>query len=396
MGAGAREVIRAPAGTPGTSWLGELCVGPSAAGPIPAPLWIGMIAYDAGPSFEPALPVAARDPLGLPDAQWMRYGAVVTGEVGTGRAWAVGDDSRAVQALRRWVVGALEAPPLMARSGPLLTTSLTPVQADGDVLRGIERTLEYIRAGDIYQANITRRFRGTLASGVSPAELLLRGQALGAVPYAGFVDAGDFAVVSLSPECFLRADLAAGTVATFPIKGTWRRGATPGEDAALAGELRSDFKERAEHVMIVDLERNDLGRVCEVGSVAVTERWAVQSFPGLHHLVSSVEGRLREGVGLRGLFDATFPCGSITGAPKVRACQIIAEIEGERRGVYCGALGYLDPRGQLCLSVPIRTGVVLGRDLHVYAGGGIVADSVPEREVEEGALKMGTWMRVCG
>lgn len=391
MGAGPSEVAAAPVGGVGEVVRG--LVGEVTPTDRVAPLWVGMLSYEAGAWADPAIVRAGGDdPTGVPAAWWGRYGAVVVGAAAG--CYVVGDDAAAVGRLERLVVTGtpteVESP-----EGPWID-GLFPARTDAELAAAIRAVLGWIQAGDVYQANVTRRFTGTLAGGVTPADLFARLRSLGPVPYAALLDLGAQSVVSLSPECFLDVDLATRRVVTCPIKGTRPRGATQAEDRALAAELRADPKELAEHVMVVDLERNDLGRVCEVGSVVVDERWPVVSFPGVHHLVSTVGGRLRAGVGLDSILRATFPSGSITGAPKVRACQIIAEVEGEPRGVYCGAIGWVDPRGRAGLSVPIRTGVVRGQTLHVHAGGGIVADSDPEREVAEGRLKLGTWMRALG
>lgn len=414
MGVAPRRVVAAPA-----SDLGDLLAGlVETVGPADsvAPLWVGLIAYEAGQWAEPRIPRAPAPPgegAPLPDVWWARYGAVVVGQVGGERCEVVGDDPAAVARLgalvRRVAAGRgveatgeqrshLRRAVGASRGGaaPPLIGSLIPAQTDAAVAAGIERVLEAIRAGEIYQANVTRRFTGRLADGATAADLFVRLRALGPVPYAALLDPGPAQVVSLSPECFLRVDLHGRSIETFPIKGTRPRGATRREDAALATALRSDPKELAEHVMIVDLERNDLGRVCVPGSITVAERWPVVAFPGVHHLVSRVRGTLDAGTGLADVLRASFPCGSITGAPKVRACRIIAEVEAEARGVYCGAIGWVDPRGRAGFSVPIRTGTVRGRTLQVHAGGGIVADSDPARELAEGRLKLRTWERATG
>src|SRR5438477_72169 len=214
------------------------------------------------------------------------------------------------------------------------------------------------------------------------------------VPYGAYIDFGKAQLVANSPELFLRR--RGRCVETQPIKGTRPRGDRPGRDAALVAELLADPKERAEHVMIVDLERNDLGRVCETGSVVVERYAAVESYPTVHHLVSTVAGRLRHDVGLADLLRATFPGGSITGAPKVRAMEIIRELEPWPRERYTGAFGFLDPRGDLELALAIRTATVSGGVVRYHAGGGIVADSDPERELAETWLKTAALRRALG
>lgn len=393
MGAAPARVLAAPPGDVGPV-LARLV---EDVGPVdrPAPLWVGLLAYEAGAWAEARIPRAPSATPGVPDAWWARYGAVVLGEVG-GACEVVGDDEGRVHHLAAVVAEALSPPgggasPPGEQGGSPLEGGLRAARPDSDVADAVGRVLAWIGAGDVYQVNVTRRFTGRLSAGADAADLFVRLRQLGPVPYAALLDPGPVQVVSLSPECFLRLDLHERRVETCPIKGTRPRGDSPERDAALAAELRADPKELAEHVMIVDLVRNDLGRVCETGSVHVAERWPVVSFPGVHHLVSTVRGTLRRDADLGAVLRATFPCGSITGAPKIRACQIIAEVEREARGVYCGAIGWVDPRGRAVLNVPIRTGVVAGRALHVHAGGGIVADSDPEREIAEGRLKLRTW-----
>jgi para-aminobenzoate synthetase component 1 len=283
------------------------------------------------------------------------------------------------------------APPWMERldtapllpAGPLAADELRATFARDGYRSAIARIHAYLRAGDVYQVNLTQPFTTRLAG---PAWALhARLAARHPAPYAAYVDLGDAEIVANSPELLLRrrGDL----VETRPIKGTRPRDADPARDAALAAELSADAKERAEHVMIVDLERNDLGRVAVPGSVRVTDHATVESHPTVHHLVSRVSARLRPDVGWRDLLAATFPGGSITGAPKRRAMEIIAELEPVRRGFYTGAIGLVDPRGDCELGLPIRTGVVRDGVLAYHAGGGIVVDSDADRELDECWLK---------
>jgi para-aminobenzoate synthetase component 1 len=205
------------------------------------------------------------------------------------------------------------------------------------------------------------------------------------MPRNAYIDAESFQILSNSPELFLERH---GTrIATQPIKGTRSRGQTSAEDARRRAELRSDSKERAEHVMIVDLERNDLGRICRTGTVRVPHAPRVHSYPTLHHLVSTVEGTLAEDVPTAEVIRATFPGGSITGAPKIRAMEIIDALEPNTRGVYTGALGLIDAAGDMHLSLPIRTAVTTGGRIYYSAGGGIVADSDADAEYAESLLK---------
>ena len=260
------------------------------------------------------------------------------------------------------------------------------VRADmprADYRAAVRRALAYIAAGDVYQVNLAQRF--SILEAPPPATVFARLQRRHPVPFAAYVDGGDFVLVSNSPECFLMRRGA--QVATFPIKGTRPRGDGAAADTALRAELRTSAKEQAEHVMIVDLERNDLGRVCRTGTVTVPELAAAQTFPSVHHLVSEVRGELQAGTSTGGLLRATFPGGSITGAPKIRAMQIIDELEPVARGFYTGAVGLVADSGDLVLNLTIRTGVATAQGFTYHAGGGIVADSDPEREYEETLVK---------
>ena len=247
----------------------------------------------------------------------------------------------------------------------------------------VRSILDYIAAGDVYQVNLAQRF--SVADPPAPVALFVALQRQHPMPFAAYIDAGDFALVSNSPECFLRVENDA--IATFPIKGTRPRSTVAGPDRALAAELQVNPKEQAEHVMIVDLERNDLGRVCRTGTVRVDEFASVHAFPSLQHLVSKVSGRLVFGTKLMDVLGATFPGGSITGAPKIRAMQIIDELEPVARGFYTGAIGFIDLEGNAVFNLAIRTAVATPGKFTYHAGGGIVADSVPAHEYDETLLK---------
>jgi para-aminobenzoate synthetase component 1 len=240
-------------------------------------------------------------------------------------------------------------------------------------------------AGDIFQANLSQRFRARLPAGIAAFDLYRRMRQVNPAPFAAFVKAGDVAVASASPERFL--SLRDGRVETCPIKGTRRRGATPVQDRLLAEALLASEKDRAENIMIVDLLRNDLSRVCRDGSVAVPRLCGLESFATVHHLVSTVTGELRPGKGAVDLLAACFPGGSITGAPKIRAMEIIAELEPTRRGPYCGSVGYIGFDGNMDSSIIIRTYGIKGDEVVFQAGGGIVADSRSGDEYEETLAK---------
>jgi para-aminobenzoate synthetase component 1 len=246
-------------------------------------------------------------------------------------------------------------------------------------LAAVRRAVEYVHAGDCFQVNVAQRLlhRATMP----PLELYRRLRECNAAPFAGYFDLGDFVVASASPERFVR--VVDGEVETRPIKGTRPRGVTAEEDRRNADALLHSAKDRAENVMIVDLMRNDLGRVCAYGSVRVAALCRLESYRTVHHLVSEVRGRLGEGKGPVDLLRAAFPGGSVTGAPKVRAMEIIAELEPAARGPYCGSLGYVGFNGAMDTSILIRTCTVGRGWVQFPVGGGIVADSRPEDEYEE-------------
>lgn len=258
--------------------------------------------------------------------------------------------------------------------------------ARASYLGAVRRAIDYVHAGDCFQVNIAQRLVAPLRQ--APFAIYERLRERNPAPFAAYFDLGDFVLASASPERFLR--LRDGEVETRPIKGTSPRGFAPEEDFARVDVLRASAKDRAENVMIVDLLRNDLGRVCEYGSIRVADLCRVESFEYVHHLVSEVRGRLRPGLDAIDLLKATFPGGSVTGAPKIRAMEIISELEGVSRGPYCGSLGYISFDGSMDTNILIRT-LVLGKGwTHFQVGGGIVADSDPEREYEE------TWHKAEG
>jgi para-aminobenzoate synthetase component 1 len=246
------------------------------------------------------------------------------------------------------------------------------------------RVLDYIDAGDCYQVNLTREFRAAYEG--DPWTFYRYLHDTNPAPMGAYLEYPFGAVLSSSPERLLGVD--GREALTRPIKGTRRRRADPAEDAAAAEALRASAKDRAENVMIVDLLRNDFGKVCETGSVEVRGLCELESFATVHHLVSTVAGRLPEGRDALDALEACFPGGSITGAPKRRAMQIIDELEPHRREVYCGAIGYVTPGGRMDMNIPIRTTLCARNQMRFYAGGGIVADSTPEDEFEETETKI--------
>jgi para-aminobenzoate synthetase component 1 len=357
-------------------FVAETPVDPS----LPFPLGggaVGFLAYELGHLLEPAAGPAHRH--ALPLAVVRRYDPLLVHERARGQWTLLSAEPGAARA--RWLERLTGPAP--AWDGPVGAGPLAPLWPASSHLAAVRRILGYLAAGDAYQVNLTVPFAAPLAA---PAWALHAALARRhPVPYGAYLDLGDARLVVNSPELFLRRRGA--RVETRPIKGTRPRGATPARDASLAAELARDPKERAEHVMIVDLERNDLGRVAAIGSVIADAGARVESHPTLHHLVSTVQAVVPASVGLAELLRATFPGGSITGAPKIRAMQVIHELEPGPRGPYTGAVGLLHPGGDLELGLAIRTAVVEGGVARWHAGGGIVADSDPERELAEAWLK---------
>jgi para-aminobenzoate synthetase component 1 len=347
---------------------------------------IGFLAYEAG-RFADRMPSPQATGLVLPDAAFGLYDTILVLDHATRRAVlrTAGDGTRLLRRFRN-------APPVP----PVDWTprGVWREETDGDAYRsGVETVRRFIAAGDIYQANLTLRRLAPLPPGLAPSMLYRRLRALTPAPFAALLDLGAGRwIASASPERFLAVD-AAGRVETRPIKGTRPRGRTPDEDAALAAELLASAKDRAENLMIVDLLRNDLSRVCAVGSVRVPVLCGLETFPRVHHLVSVVTGRLAAGRSAVDLLRAAFPGGSITGAPKIRAMEIIRALEPSRRGAYCGSVFRIGYDGSLDSSIVIRTLTGAGGTVAAQAGGGIVYDSDPDAEWEEAMTKIAPLLR---
>lgn len=256
--------------------------------------------------------------------------------------------------------------------------------AKEDYLKAVARAHEYVMAGDLMQVQIGQRIRKPYVD--SPLSLYRSLRSLNPSPYMYYYNFGDMQIVGSSPEILVRNETAAGggkKVTLRPIAGTRPRGATPEQDAELAAELLADPKEIAEHVMLIDLARNDIGRIADIGSVKVTDRLIIEKYSHVQHIVSNVEGRLKDGLSNLDILRATFPAGTLTGAPKVRAMEVIDELEPVKRGIYGGACGYLSFSGEMDVAIAIRTGVIKDGNLYVQAAAGIVADSIPEMEWQE-------------
>jgi para-aminobenzoate synthetase component 1 len=371
----------------------------------------GYLAYDWGAVLE-RLPSPRYDDLAIPDVVFPIYDWVIAWDHLERRAWLISTGLPATDALEKSQRCsdrlALARERLSSRSlstetfprpapspvrhvehAPSYPVSDTEIPAGLDLrssfthrgyLDALTRVREYIIAGDIFQANLSQRFEAPLIESSWTLYQRLRG--INPAPFAAFLEFGDVTVASASPERFLHLD-AARQVEARPIKGTRPRGVYPAHDAALGRALQESAKDRAENLMIVDLMRNDLSRVSLPGSVRVPELFALERYATVHHLVSTVTGALEPGRDAIDLLCATFPGGSITGAPKVRAMEIIAELEPSRRGVYCGSIGYISLTGVMDTSIVIRTYQAVHGRVYFSAGGGIVADSDPEQEYRE-------------
>ena len=267
--------------------------------------------------------------------------------------------------------------------------------AKADYLAAVERAKEYIAAGDMMQVQVGQRLRKRYTE--SPLSLYRALRSLNPSPYMYFYDMGDFQIVGASPEILVRQESTPDgeKITIRPLAGTRPRGATVEQDLQLEKELQADPKERAEHVMLIDLARNDIGRIAKIGSVKVTEAFVVERYSHVMHIVSNVEGLLVDGMSSLDVLRATFPAGTLTGAPKVRAMEIIDELEPVKRGIYGGACGYLSFAGDMDVAIAIRTGIVKDGTLYVQAAAGVVADSVPELEWKETEAKARALIRAA-
>jgi para-aminobenzoate synthetase component 1 len=351
----------------------------------------GYLGYELGRQLE-RLPPAQPAGIDLPDLAMGLYDLVAAWDHATGQSWIIarGADAEAqAAALAERLRAGAAAEDLSGEDAPLLAAPGWRAELAPDGYRAaVSRILEYIRAGDIYQANMTQRFLGRCAPGTTPWQAYRRLRPRTAAPFSAFLNLGrGRAIASGSPERFLRLG-ADGGIETRPIKGTRPRGATAAEDERLARDLLASEKDRAENLMIVDLLRNDLSRVATVGSVRVPSLWGLESYRTVHHLTSVVTAALRPGLGPVDLLRAAFPGGSITGAPKIRAMEIIRELEPARRGPYCGSVAWIGRDGAMDSSIVIRTLAFAGGLVQAQAGGGIVADSDPEAEYQECLTKV--------
>ncbi len=341
--------------------------------------WALLLDYELGAQIEPVLDLPARRD-GLPSALALRCPAAVLRDHVTGECVALAEPG--AEYLLETIVADMAAPlpPLPAWQQPQAVDEDAP----GHFVAGVGRVLAHLHAGDVFQANLSRGWHARFAEAPDPARLYARLRAANPAPFAGLFNHSGRTVVSSSPERLV--SVQGDLVQTRPIAGTRPRFAGD-DDAARIRELAGHPKERAEHVMLVDLERNDLGRICAPGSVEVDELMTVESYAHVHHIVSNVRGRLRAGTTPGEVIAATFPGGTITGCPKVRCMQIVAAVEGRARGAYTGAFGWLGLDGDMDLNILIRSAEVHGCELTFRTGAGIVVDSDPQRELDETRAK---------
>ncbi len=345
---------------------------------------VGYLSYDLGWAYQLRPRIPRPDPLDMAHSAFHLYDAVYAKDERTGEGWLLCQGTAEAQARLARLEAALKSGDSLPQGGLRGPLGAGVTQRTHEAR--IREALHLIEAGEAYQANLTYPLLGAYEGAPEAAFLRLLGA--GAPPFAAFLGLGQgSAVVSASPECFVHLDPWTGLLSTYPIKGTIQRSEDPAQDALLARQLQADPKERAEHIMIVDLLRNDLGRLARPGQVRVDGLAYIESFPTVHHLTSRVVAEVPPTVGEQDLLTALFPGGSITGAPKLRAMEIIDSLEAAPRGLYTGSIGYLTPDGGLMTSIAIRTAQISQGELRFGVGGGIVADSQPEREWQETQVK---------
>lgn len=352
--------------------------------------WVGFLSYECNRLFERLPKPRGGGGTGLPDIALMECREWVAFDCVDRRAWHVNLDDGCVEQVKisdkaGFLDDYLEKFRCICRcrlnhgQSKFHAGRITSDTGSSGFQAGVRRVKEYIRAGDVFQVNLAHRLSGRFRG---PAfEFYRRLRKLNPSPFACYMDFGKFQIASCSPE--LLVSVSGDRIETRPIAGTRPRGSTPGHDRRLSAELLLDPKERAEHIMLVDLERNDLGRICRHGTVRVSQRMALERYSHVTHIVSHVCGRLKDSAGPVDVLRAVFPGGTITGCPKVRCMEIIRELEKHRRGPYCGSAGWIGYDGSMVLNILIRTALFESGRVHVWAGAGIVADSVPAREYRE-------------
>jgi para-aminobenzoate synthetase component 1 len=346
------------------------------------------ISYDLGSKLE-NIPTGHNGPHGFPEPDIFIafFESLIIHDYSIGKTFLSGDKEKAVQIETALSNSLTKTSTTVADS--LKNSIVTSNFSRAEYLAAIGQARKFIHRGDTYQINLTQQLRADLPASLTPQKIFSNLRSKNPVPFAAFIERGEDTVISASPERFLRVENVNNKriITVAPIKGTRPRGETPAEDEYLINELLTSAKDRAENIMIVDLLRNDIGRVCKFGTVRVEELCALEIHPTVFHLVSTIRGELEDNVSFSDLLRAAFPCGSITGAPKVRTMQIIDELEPDARGLSMGAIGYIAFNGTIDMNVAIRTMVVRDGNAIFNVGGGIVADSIPEAEYEETLVK---------
>lgn len=354
----------------------------------------GAIAYESHQYVED-VGIHTHDDLGLPDLMLGLYDTVISFDHLDKKAWVISTGwpeqdpmLREQRAKQRLAALCARLPHALEKRIGMPQYTVAPFRSHftrETYEAAVGMVIDYILAGDIFEANVSQRFEAALPDNFSPWDYFLQLSEHNPAPFSAWMKIDDTWIVSASPERFVK--VSQGQVEVRPIKGTCRRGSTAEQDHALAAGLAQSEKDRAENIMIVDLLRNDLSKVCDDASVDVTQLCGVETYATVHHLVSVVTGELKNNADLIDVLWALFPGGSITGAPKIRAMQIIAEIEKRNRGIYCGSLGFMGFNGEMDLSIAIRTAVIQHNTLYVQAGGAVVADSDPSAEYDETMTK---------
>jgi len=342
--------------------------------------WFIYLAYELAGQIEPVLELPPADD-GLPVALAVRCEGAIVLDQREGTAWLCAESAELLKVMH----AEIEAHGVAPDAGDVPGLRSMHTDPDEDFVDSVRRVQEYLSAGDAFQVNLSRGWRIGLEAAAEPIALYRRLRRSNPAPFAGLMQIDGLALMSSSPERLV--EIRNQEVQTRPIAGTYPRGDDEDSDRSLSRDLLAHPKERAEHIMLIDLERNDLGRVCVTGSVEVSELMVVESYAHVHHIVSNIRGRLREQASPVDVIAAVFPGGTITGCPKVRCMQIIAELEGKGRGFYTGAMGYLGRDGQMDLNILIRTLLLSGDTVSLRTGAGIVADSVPEKELAETVAK---------
>lgn len=344
--------------------------------------WFFYLGYEAARQIEPSLKLPSSS-FGWPDALAVRCPAAAIHDREKHVTHLLAEDEGNLKRLEANFRSSLNRAPLDIRPDIVSGFSEDPPR---HFLDGVGRVLDYLRDGDTFQVNLSRAWKAQLTPGTSYQDVYARLRQNNPAPFAGLACWNDSAILSSSPERLVSVG-PGGLVQTRPIAGTRPRGRGESQDQSLKQHLIGNLKERAEHVMLIDLERNDLGRICEPGSIEVSELMTIESYAHVHHIVSNIRGQLRQGISAGDVLKAVFPGGTITGCPKVRAMEIIAELEGVGRGPYTGAMGYLSRCGRMDSNILIRSLICENGTVSFRAGAGIVSDSTPQAELEETRAK---------